>query len=108
MGLILPTVLVCATGNQYRLGGEWEIWLLLLLIGILSVIHLLFVAESLQFEDAGPVALIRNADCVYAFVLQYLVLDIIPHSLTIVGAAIIVVSSTTMGITRYLSAKNFK
>lgn len=108
MGLILPTVLVCATGNQYRLGGEWEIWLLLLLIGILSVIHLLFVAESLQFEDAGPVALIRNADCVYAFVLQYLVLDIVPHSLTIVGAAIIVVSSTTMGITRYLSAKNFK
>lgn len=107
-GLILPSVIVCVTGDPYRFSSEWEIWLLLLLIGILSVIHLLFVAESLQLEDAGPAALIRNADSVYAFGLQYVVLGVVPYATTIIGAAIVVVSSTTMGITRYMSARKLK
>lgn len=108
MGMIIPTIIACAKEDPYRFGSEWEIWLLLFLIGVLSVVHLLFVAESLQFEDAGPAALIRNADCVYAFALQYGVLGIAPHALTIIGATIVVVSSTTMGIARYMSARNVK
>ncbi|XP_066920329.1 solute carrier family 35 member G1-like [Clytia hemisphaerica] len=108
MGLILPSIIMCITQKPFQIGAQWEIWLLLGLIGVLSVVHLFFVAESLQFEDAGPAALIRNADCVYAFVLQFLVLGVTPNLLTIIGALIVVVSSTTMGVTRYLSAKRAK
>ena len=108
MGLILPSVIVCVTQEPYQAGNQWEIWILLLLIGVLSVVHLLFVAESLQFEDAGPAALIRNADSVYAFGLQYLVLGVAPHTLTIIGALIVVISSTTMGVSRYFSAKRIQ
>ena len=108
MGLILPSVIVCATQKSYQVGDQWEIWILLLLIGVLSVVHLLFVAESLQFEDAGPAALIRNADSVYAFALQFFVLGVTPHILTIVGALIVVISSTLMGVSRYFSAKKMQ
>ena len=107
-GLILPSIIVAVTQKQYQVGDQWEIWILLLLIGVLSVVHLLFVAESLQFEDAGPAALIRNADSVYAFGLQFLVLGVAPHLMTIVGALIVVVSSTTMGVSRYFSVRQKK
>lgn len=105
IGVVLPTAITCITKRPYTFSKQWEIWLLLLLIGVLSVIHLLFVVESLQFEEAGPAALIRNADSVYAFALQYVVLSIVPTWLTIVGAAVVVTSSTAMGICRYISAK---
>ena len=105
IGVISPAFIMWITKRPYEFSDQWEIWLLLLFIGVLSVIHLLFVAESLQFEEAGPAALIRNADCVYAFILQYLVLGIIPNALTILGATIVVISSTAMGFCRYISAK---
>ncbi|XP_057294786.1 solute carrier family 35 member G1-like [Hydractinia symbiolongicarpus] len=105
VGMLLPTGVNLVRQQPYVFGHQWDIWILLMLIGLLSFVHLMFVAESLQFEEAGPVALVRNADCVYAFVLQYTILGVVPKPLTLMGATMVVIATTCMGGYRYYCAK---
>lgn len=108
MGVIMSAGITCLVRKQLTFGHSWEIWLLLFLVGLLSFAHLLLVAEALQFEDAGPCVLVRNADSVYAFILQYTILRVKPGMLTLLGAGIVVLSTTGLGIYRYLSAKKYE
>ena len=49
----------------------------------MSFIHVLFIAEALLLEEAGTCALIRNANSIYAFVLQYAILKVPPQVKTL-------------------------
>ena len=81
---------------------HWANVSVILLVGLLSFVHLLFVAEALQLEDAGPASLVRNADIVYAFVLQYLFMGIQPQWTTLAGAGMIIVATTMIALRRIL------
>ena len=87
-------------------GNNWKIWMLLFFVGLLSFVHMLFVAEALLLEDAGPCAVIRNADSIYAFILQYVLIKVKPGVNTLTGGVIVVISTTALAVYRYVSAKN--
>ncbi|KAI4889160.1 hypothetical protein NFI96_022742, partial [Prochilodus magdalenae] len=71
----------------------WDRWALMA-IGVLGVAGQTFLTKALQIEKAGPVALVRTMNVVFAFVLQFLFLNRKP-SWSSVGGALCVVSSTT-------------
>ena len=99
-GIILAPIVGVAFKNVGQLPSDWITSLSLILVGFLSFVHLMFVAEALQLEDAGPASLIRNLDVVYAFFMQYMVLDIPPDWSTLLGACIVIASTTVIAIRR--------
>ena len=82
-----------------------ETWGLICVVGFVSFVGLMFMAESLQLEDAGPAILIRNLDVVYAFLLQYALLKIKPDLMSFVGAGIVLAATSLIALNRTVFAK---
>lgn len=57
---------------------------------------------ALQFENAGPVSLIRCSDAVIGFVLQFLFLNVIPEWTSVVGGLIVLGGVLVTGLQKYL------
>jgi len=51
---------------------------ILFAIAVCSFLHQFLLTLALQWEQAGPVALAKTSDCVFAFILQYFVLGVVP------------------------------
>lgn len=79
---------------------EGEYWGLLIVVGFVSFIGLMFMAEALQLEDAGPAVLIRNCDVIYAYLLQYLLMHHPPTISAIIGTVIVLGFSSLMALNR--------
>ncbi|KAG8431168.1 hypothetical protein GDO86_019322 [Hymenochirus boettgeri] len=79
--------------------GEWKIpacgtdRLFLILIGILGLGGQICLVKALQVEKAGPVAIMRTMDVVFAFIFQAVFLNHTP-TLWTVGGALCIVAST--------------
>nr|XP_060622813.1 solute carrier family 35 member G1 [Anolis sagrei ordinatus] len=67
---------------------------LLILIGLLGLGGQIFLTKALQIENAGPVAIMKTMDVVFAFILQILFLDHLPTWWTVGGALCVVASSS--------------
>lgn len=74
-------------------------WLVLAL-GAFSFLGQILLTISLQLEEAGPVAIARSADIVFAFVWQILFFKEIPHSYSVMGALIVTFSVILTGVYR--------
>lgn len=68
--------------------------LLLILIGLLGLGGQIFLTKALQIEKAGPVAIMRTMDVVFAFILQIIFLNHLPTWWTVGGALCVVASSS--------------
>ncbi|XP_062832243.1 solute carrier family 35 member G1 [Anolis carolinensis] len=68
--------------------------LLLILIGLLGLAGQIFITKALQIENAGPVAIMKTMDVVFAFILQMLFLDQLPTWWTVGGALCVIASSS--------------
>jgi drug/metabolite transporter (DMT)-like permease len=53
---------------------------LMLITGLLVFIGQTFLAIALQLEEAGPVSLLRTSEVVFAFIWQFLFLNIYPDT----------------------------
>ncbi|MBN3284172.1 S35G1 protein, partial [Polyodon spathula] len=71
-------------------GDRW----LLILIGLLGVAGQALLTKALQLEKAGPVALVRTMDVVFAFIFQFFFLNRSPTWWSF-GGALCVISSTS-------------
>ena len=58
--------------------------------GILSGLGGLAFYSALKLQNAAVVGILRNLDILYAYVLDYLVLDIVPNELSVLGGVVIV------------------
>eukprot|EP00112_Aurelia_sp_Birch-Aquarium-sp1_P020640 Seg5371.1 transcript_id=Seg5371.1/GoldUCD/mRNA.D3Y31 product="putative transport protein YPL264C" protein_id=Seg5371.1/GoldUCD/D3Y31 len=105
IGIMIAPIVSTALGESLIVPWHWASIAVVLLVGLLSFVHLLFVAEALQLEDAGPASLVRNADIVYAFILQYFFLGIKPEVSTLFGAGMIVAATTLIALRRMLQAR---
>ncbi|KAG8435216.1 hypothetical protein GDO86_013239 [Hymenochirus boettgeri] len=95
--------------------GEWRIpacgidRLYLIFIGVLGVGGQIFLVKALQIEKAGPVAIMRTMDVVFAFIFQALFLNHTPTLWTVGGALCIVASTAGTAILKwYTSSKKAK
>ena len=66
--------------------GVWELprgakdFSLAAAIALTYFVGQFFFTLALQLEDAGPVALIRSGDLIFAYLWQYLFLDVVPDA----------------------------
>uniref|UniRef100_A0A8C0GZ90 Solute carrier family 35 member G1 n=1 Tax=Chelonoidis abingdonii TaxID=106734 RepID=A0A8C0GZ90_CHEAB len=75
--------------------------LLLILIGLLGLGGQIFITKALQIEKAGPVAIMKTMDVVFAFILQILFLNHLPTWWTVGGALCVVASSSGTAIRKW-------
>eukprot|EP00794_Sanderia_malayensis_P009567 gene9567-10556_t len=104
VGVIVSPIFIGAW-NKAWFAWDGEIWGFIIMVGFISFVGMMFMAESLQLEDAGPAILVRNLDVVYAFVMQFLLLGLKPDLLTLVGAGIILASTSLVAINRTIFAR---
>ena len=105
IGMIVAPIVSTLLGEVLSIQLNWANVSVTLLVGVLAFIHLLFIAEALQLEDAGPASLVRNVDIVFAFVLQFLFLGMQPEWTTLLGAGLIVIATTMIAVRRITQAR---
>lgn len=80
----------------------WDRWMVVAL-GAFSFLGQILLTISLQLEEAGPVAIARSADIVFAFFWQTLFFKEIPNGYSIVGAIIVTTSVILTGLKKFAS-----
>ncbi|XP_047682326.1 solute carrier family 35 member G1 isoform X1 [Prionailurus viverrinus] len=87
--------------------GEWSLpycgldRLFLILIGLFGLGGQVFLTKALQIEKAGPVAIMRTMDVVFAFIFQIIFFNDMPTWWTVGGALCVVASSTGAAIRKW-------
>ncbi|OWK07782.1 SLC35G1, partial [Cervus elaphus hippelaphus] len=90
--------------------GEWRLphcgldRLFLILIGMFGLGGQMFLAKALQIEKAGPVALMKTMDVVFAFIFQIIFFNDMPSWWTVGGSLCVIASSTGAAIHKPLRA----
>ena len=79
----------------------WKAKLYIVLVGVTGYFGLVLLARSLKLENAGPLTLIRNLDIVYAFVLQYCFMGIIPSWWSIGGGCVVMIATSIIVAKRW-------
>ncbi|XP_044516136.1 solute carrier family 35 member G1 [Gracilinanus agilis] len=92
IGLLESIVILCVL-NEWRLPHCGLDRLFLILIGLFGLGGQIFLTKAVQIEKAGPVALMKTMDVVFAFILQIIFLNKIPTWWTVGGALCVVASS---------------
>jgi len=103
-GVIISPIFIAVTHKSWFVWTP-ETWGLIIVVGFVSFVGLMFMAESLQLEDAGPAILVRNLDVVYAFLLQYALLKIKPDLMSFVGAGIVLAATSLIALNRTVFAR---
>lgn len=75
-------------------------WLVIAL-GVFSFLGQILLTIALQLEEAGPVAIARSADIVFAFIWQMLFFREIPNGYSVVGAVVITASVILTGLKKW-------
>ncbi|XP_036742362.2 solute carrier family 35 member G1 isoform X2 [Manis pentadactyla] len=87
--------------------GEWSLpycgldRLFLILIGLSGLGGQVFITKAVQIEKAGPVALMRTMDVVFAFIFQIIFFNDVPTWWTVGGALCVVASSAGTAIRKW-------
>ncbi|KAM5236463.1 solute carrier family 35 member G1-like [Ctenodactylus gundi] len=87
--------------------GEWSLpycgldRVYLILIGLLGLGGQIFVTKAVQIEKAGPVALMKTMDVVFAFIFQILFFNDVPTWWTVGGALCVVASSAGAAVRKW-------
>nr|XP_013806580.1 PREDICTED: solute carrier family 35 member G1 [Apteryx mantelli mantelli] len=87
--------------NEWSLPYCGKDRVLLILIGVLGLGGQIFLTKALQIEKAGPVAIMRTMDVVFAFILQILFLNHLPTWWTVGGALCVIASSSGTAIRKW-------
>ncbi|XP_042719300.1 LOW QUALITY PROTEIN: solute carrier family 35 member G1 [Lagopus leucura] len=98
---LIGCVIALFVMNEWRLPYCGKDRVFLILIGILGLGGQIFLTKALQIEKAGPVAIMRTMDVVFAFILQILFLNHLPTWWTVGGALCVVASSSGTAIRKW-------
>ncbi|XP_055382917.1 solute carrier family 35 member G1 [Condylostylus longicornis] len=74
---------------------------LVIILAVFSFLGQILLTLSLQIEQAGPVAIARCADIVFAFIWQVLFFDEKPNSYSVVGALLVVSSVALTAVKKW-------
>ena len=96
LGCILTPPLMLFSGQQLVLSKSVYGTLSLFAVGVLTLIGLLCNASAVKTQTAPVVGLLRNLDIIWAFLLQYLFMNIWPSMLDVAGSIIIVMTTITV------------
>ncbi|CAL8125739.1 unnamed protein product [Orchesella dallaii] len=89
--------------GEFRLPHSLEHWALAGALAVITLLGQILLTLALQCEQAGPVALIRTADCLFAFVLQFILLNTLPDMFSLTGASIIIFCVALTAFRKWIS-----
>ncbi|XP_045518101.1 solute carrier family 35 member G1 [Pieris brassicae] len=78
--------------------------LLVVCLALFSYLGQILLTMSLQMEQAGPVAIARSADIVFAFLWQVMFFDEIPSKYSVCGAVLVLSSVLLVGLRKWALA----
>ncbi|XP_027452713.1 solute carrier family 35 member G1 isoform X3 [Callorhinus ursinus] len=87
--------------------GEWSLpycgldRLFLILIGLFGLGGQVFLTKAIQIEKAGPVAIMKTMDVVFAFIFQIIFFHDVPTWWTVGGALCVIASSTGAAVRKW-------
>nr|XP_014434133.1 solute carrier family 35 member G1 [Pelodiscus sinensis] len=98
---LIECIVVLIVLNEWTLPYCGTDRVLLILIGLLGLGGQIFLTKALQIEKAGPVAIMKTMDVVFAFILQILFLNHLPTWWTVGGALCVIASSSGTAIRKW-------
>ena len=75
---------------------------LIIALALFSFLGQILLTIALQIEQAGPVAIARSADIVFAFIWQVMFFKEVPNAYSVVGALLVVSSVILTGFRKWL------
>lgn len=75
---------------------------LVLALAVFSFLGQILLTLSLQLEQAGPVALARSSDILFAFVWQMIFFKESPNRYSLIGATLVIISVVLTALRKYL------
>ncbi|XP_074152012.1 solute carrier family 35 member G1 [Sminthopsis crassicaudata] len=91
---LLESIIVLFVVDEWHLPHCGLDRLFLVLIGLFGLGGQIFLTKAVQVEKAGPVAIMKTMDVVFAFILQIIFLNKMPTWWTVSGALCVVASSS--------------
>ncbi|XP_017771121.1 PREDICTED: solute carrier family 35 member G1 [Nicrophorus vespilloides] len=76
--------------------------LLIVALAFFSFLGQILLTLALQLEQAGPVAIARSSDIVFAFIWQVLFFKEVPNSYSIIGAILVMSSVLLIGLRKWI------
>ncbi|OXA65141.1 solute carrier family 35 member G1 [Folsomia candida] len=86
----------------FVLPGAWSHLLVMSFVAVFSMIGQTLLVLALQYENAGPVSLLRTCDIIFNFVLQYFINNQAPDVWSLIGAAIVILASLIFGFRKFI------
>ncbi|XP_072481711.1 solute carrier family 35 member G1 [Notamacropus eugenii] len=105
---LVESVIVLAVLGDWRLPHCGLDRLFLVLIGLFGLGGQIFLTKAVQVEKAGPVAIMRTMDVVFAFLLQIIFLHKIPTWWTVSGTLCVVASSSGAVIRKWYNSAHVR
>ena len=107
-GILIPPFVMLALGEKFLFTELDSIgWAMLVLVGLLYFLAMMCLSESYQLESVGPATLIRGLDIVYASVIQVVLIKVGVTWNVIVGAAIILLTTSVLVLNRWMDIYNW-
>ena len=104
LGVIFTSVIMLCVGDTFQLPAEPYGICSLFSVGILSSLGLMCLMLSLKTLPPSVVSVIRNLEIIWAFVLQFLVLEVIPSWWSVGGGVVIVFASVAASFREKIEA----
>jgi len=101
LGIFIPPIAMAIQQEPVtRQGLSVKSWLLMISTGFTYFAAMMLLAYALLMEDAGPVALVRNAEVIFAFVFEIAIERQIPMMFSIIGVTLILWTTMTIFLNR--------
>lgn len=101
VSLFITLPLILYTGDFCLPPFGYKRWMIVLL-AVLSFLGQILKTKALQMEEAGPIAIARSADVIFAYLWQFLFFQEVPDLFTIIGTLLITVCIIGLGFRKWL------
>ena len=100
---VMQCSILCAIIARFDIPQTaWE-WCLVLSVGGLSFVGQTLITCSLRFEQASAISLVRSCDVIFAFVWQYIFLDVEPDLYSLLGSTLVIFSVFLIGVRKWVT-----
>ncbi|CAL8125749.1 unnamed protein product [Orchesella dallaii] len=83
-----------------------EDWILIVCLAVAAFFSQTAITLAMKYEHAGAVVIVGTCDTIFAFILQYFLLDVSPDIFSIFGAALIILSVSLIVFRKWVDSLN--
>jgi len=105
---VLISMCFLPLADKIELPGKWILWLAIVGVGCFTAFAGLLIVLAFHFSDAGVLSTVLSVEIVFSFLSQIIIFNQIPSYVSSIGACIVVLSVSGMGLSEYLASRKKK